>query len=210
MTASNPLLSGRVPLTEAMPALPPSREFLTSAGFAGAGALLAALIVAGVAVFAWRGFSNRHRLLLEQQERHHRELREDERRAVSVQECRERLAWVVDKGGIEPAGSEGATVGFGPELALVVLQGIHDDAQKLDDAALVRAAAVQLTQLSRVLAKQSGDLPQVTAVNPLPADPAPGAKPVSNGDPDLVAAGAGEDASPPAAKVPAGGRRRRQ
>ncbi|OBJ10921.1 hypothetical protein A5625_10500 [Mycobacterium sp. 1465703.0] len=191
-----------------MPALPPARDFLLSAGFGGAGALLAAIIVAAVVIFAVRGATKRHGLLAEQQERHHGELREDTQRAARLQECRERLAWVVDKGGIEPAASEGATVGFGPELAMAVLQGIQADAEKLDDANLAKAAAVQLSQLSRVLARQSGGAAQfVAAESAAPAQPPSAAPPESNGDPG---AAAGEESSAPARKVPATGRRRRQ
>ncbi|WP_232003335.1 hypothetical protein [Mycobacterium sp. 1465703.0] len=209
MTGSFPqLLADQVPLPQGMPALPPARDFLLSAGFGGAGALLAAIIVAAVVIFAVRGATKRHGLLAEQQERHHGELREDTQRAARLQECRERLAWVVDKGGIEPAASEGATVGFGPELAMAVLQGIQADAEKLDDANLAKAAAVQLSQLSRVLARQSGGAAQfVAAESAAPAQPPSAAPPESNGDPG---AAAGEESSAPARKVPATGRRRRQ
>lgn len=209
MTGSFPrLLADQVPLPQGMPALPPAREFLMSAGFAGAGALLAAIIVAAVVVFAVRGATKRHGSLVEQQERHHGEVREDARRAARLQECRERLAWVVDKGGIEPAASEGATVGFGPELAMAVLQGIQADAEKLDDPHLAKAAAVQLSQLSRVLARQSGGTAQIVAAqSAAPTEPPPVAQPESNGD---QGAAAGVEPSPPAPKVPATGRRRRQ
>lgn len=209
MTGSFPqLLADQVLLPQGMPALPPARDFLMSAGFGGAGALLAAIIVATVVIFAVRGATKRHGFLVEQQERHHGELRADAQRAARLQECRERLAWVVDKGGIEPAASEGATVGFGPELAMAVLQGIQADAEKLDDANLAKAAAVQLSQLSRVLARQSGGTAQfVAAESATPTQPPSTAPPESNGDPG---ASVGEESSAPARKVPATGRRRRQ
>jgi hypothetical protein len=210
MTGACPhLLAEQFSPPQGMPELLPAREFLTSAGFGGAGALLAAIIVAAVVVFAVRGSSKRHQLLVEQRERHHEEVRQDAQRTARLQECRERLAWVVDKGGIEPAASEGATVGFGPELALAVLQGIHDDAEKLDDATLAKAAAVQLSQLSRVLAKQSGASAHLGAVDAVATEPSPAAQPESNGAPDAPAAER-EDPSLPVRKVPAAGRRRRQ
>ena len=124
---------------------------------------MAALVVTIVAVFALRQASKRHRLQREQQERHHQELREDERHASAVKECRERLVWVVDKATLEPAASEGATLGFGPDLALTVLQGLVHDAEQLDDATLAKAAAVQLSQFSLVLAK-----PNRTSATPRP------------------------------------------
>lgn len=210
MTGSCPhLLAEQFSLPQGMPALPPAREFLTSAGFGGLAALLAAVIVAAVLVFAARSAAKRHQTLAEQQERHHGEVRQDELRAARLRECRERLAWVVDKGGIEPAANEGATVGFGPELALTVLQGIHDDAEKLDDATLAKAAAVQLSQLSRVLAKQSGAPANVGAVDAAATDGVSSATPEPNGASDTEA-GASENSNSPARKVPASGRRRRQ
>ncbi|ORA07957.1 hypothetical protein [Mycobacterium arosiense] len=142
--------------------LPSARDFLLSGGFGGAATLLAAIVVAIVAAFALRQASKRHRLHLEQQERHHRELRDIDRHAAAVKECRERLAWVVDKGSREPTASEYATLGFGPELALTVLQGLLRDAQQLDDATLATAAAVELKEFSLVLAKQGSALSAFT------------------------------------------------
>lgn len=210
MTGSCPhLLAEQFSLPQGLPALPPAREFLTSAGFGGLAALVAAVIVAAVVVFAARSSAKRHQTLTEQQERHHGEVRQDDLRAARLRECRERLAWVVDKGGIEPAANEGATVGFGPELALTVLQGIHDDAEKLDDATLAKAAAVQLSQLSRVLAKQSGAPVNGGPVDAAATGAAPPAPPASNGVPDAES-GAGEDSNAPARNVSASGKRRRQ
>lgn len=75
-------------------------------------------------------------------------------------------------------------MGFGPELAMAVLQGIQADAEKLDDANLAKAAAVQLSQLSRVLARQSGGVaPFVAAESEAPTQPPSAAPPESNGDP---------------------------
>lgn len=211
MTGSSPrLLAEQVSPPQAMPAVPPAREFLTSAGFAGALAVLAALIVAVVAAVAVRGAVKRHRALVEQQESHQRELRDERRRAARIQECRERLVWVVDKGSIEPAASEGATVGLGPELALTVLQGIQDDAEKLGDATLAKAAAVQLDQFSRVLARQSGALAQFAAPNSVAQETTPGEQAASDAGPEAAPTSTGEQPSAPARQVSTGGRRRRQ
>lgn len=204
-----PLLADQVLLPQGMPPLPPTRDFLMSAGFGGVGALLAAIIVAAVVAVAVRGATKRHGLLVEQQERHHEGVRQDAQRAARLQECRQRLAWVVDKSGIEPAASEGATVGFGPELAVAVLQGIQADAEELNDITLAKAAAVQLSQLSRVLARQSGGAAQfVAAEAAAPTDPPSVAPPESNGAP-AAAARETEQPNPPAPGVPATGRRRR-
>ncbi|WP_239656746.1 hypothetical protein [Mycobacterium riyadhense] len=146
-----------------MPPLPPAREFLTSAGFGGAAALAAAVILALIAMFAARRASKRHQTQLDQQERHHQEIREDERRAAAVQRCWQRLVWVVETAGVEPAASENATLGLGPELALELLRGLLHDAEQLGDETLARSVTVYLNQLSLVLAQQSGSLADLAA-----------------------------------------------
>lgn len=200
MTGSAPrLLADQVSLPQGMPEqLPPAREFLTSAGFAGTTVLLGAIIVAVVAGFAVRAAFKRHRMLVEQRGRRAR-----------IQECRERLAWVVDKASVEPAASEGATVGVGPELAMTVLQGIHDDAESLGDATLAMAAAVQLDQLSRMLARQSGALSHFGAVNSAAVASSSGEEATSEAGPAAPATTSGDEPSTPARKVATGGRRRR-
>lgn len=206
------LLAEQLSAPQGMPALPPLRDFLTSAGFGGALALGAAIVVAIVVVFAERGSSRRHVSLLDEQKRQQDETRRETQRSARLQECRERLAWVVDKGGIEPSGSEAATVGFGPELALTVLEGIRDDAEQLGDATLAKAAAVQITQLSRILAKQSGALSELGVAAPetaRSADSPTAAAPESNGSLDAPAVEA-QAPSTPARKVSAAGRRHRQ
>jgi hypothetical protein len=142
------------PLPGRMPALPPARDFLTSAGFGGAAALAAAIIVALAAVFAMRRASQRHRIELERQERRHRERRDDEQHATAVTRCWQRLVWVVETAGLEPAAAEGATLGLGPELALELLRGLLRDAEQLGDDTLARAVSVYLGQFSLVLAQQ--------------------------------------------------------
>ena len=138
-----------------MPTLPPARDFLLSAGFGGAAALLAALVIAVVAVLLARGAAKRHRAGLEQQERHHREVREEEQRTAAIARCWQRLVWVVDTAGLEPAG-ETATLGLGPELALEILRGLLRDAEQLGDDTLAGAVTVHLNQFSLVLAQQAG------------------------------------------------------
>lgn len=198
------------PLPQRMPALPPARDFLVSSGFGGAAALLAALVVVLVAVFALRQASKRGRLQLEQQDRHQRELRAEARHAAAVKECRERLAWVVDKGNIEPAASQDATLGFGPELALTLLQGLVQEARQLDDATLAAAAAVQLKQFSRVLAKQGSALSTFSETASLAGDSGAEHQPAPTPTSQTAAPSASDKTGPPTQQVSAGGRRRRQ
>ena len=61
---------------------------------------------------------------LEQRERHHQETHDAEQRALASQQCWETLKWLVKTAGVEPAASEGATLGLGPELAMATLRGI--------------------------------------------------------------------------------------
>ncbi|ORX21144.1 hypothetical protein AWC32_02045 [Mycobacterium xenopi] len=199
-----------------MPPLPPAREFLTSAGFGGAAALVAAIVVAVVALLAARGVAKRHRAELEQQQRHHTEIRDDERHAAALTRCWQRLVWVVETAGIEPA-SEGATLGMGPELALEILRGLLRDAEQLGDDTLTAAVTVHLNQFSLVLAQQSGPLAELAAARPSATD---GQSEQRRGGEDGGAHSPNlPDASPaPATKQPAestpkpapGGRRRRR
>lgn len=204
-----------VGLPERMPALPPARDFLVSGGFGGAAAVLAALIVALIAVVALLQAGKRFRLRTEQRERHHKELRDDERHAAAVKACRERLAWVVDKGSMEPAAAADATVGFGPELALTVLQGLLEEARQLDDATLAAAAAVQLKQFSRVLAQQGSALAATDEAASPAAAGAPAATPAVGADADEPPVSEQDHpvADQPGTarqQVPTGGRRRRR
>jgi hypothetical protein len=157
-------------LPRRMPALPPAREFLTSAGFGGAAALAAAIILAAVAAVAGRRASNRHRRELEQQDHHHRQRREDEQHDLAVTRCWQRLVWVVETASIEPAASEGATLGVGPELALELLRGLLQDAAQLGDGTLAKAVSVYLGQFSMVLAQQGSLLSEFVAASSSPAD----------------------------------------
>ena len=193
-----------------MAALPPARDFLTSAGFGGAAALAAAIIAALAAVFAMRRASQRHRMELEQQERQHRERREDEQHAAAATRCWQRLVWVVETAGIEPAASEGATLGLGPELAFEILRGLLRDAEQLGDDTLAKAVSVYLSQFSLVLAQQGSLLSEP------PEDASSSAR---GAKPDEQAATEGlRPARPPLAdevsettmRIAAGGRRRRR
>jgi hypothetical protein len=137
---------------------PSAGEFLTSAGFGGAAALVAALVVALVVLGVARGASNRHRAELQLQEQHYEKVREDRERAAGIALCEQRFRWVVETAGLEPAASESATLGLGPELALELLVGLRRDATRLGDDTLVKAIAVYLNQFSLVLAQQGGPL----------------------------------------------------
>jgi len=53
-----------------------------------------------------------------QRERHHQEIRDAEQHATATQQCWDTLKWLVKTAGVEPAASEGATLGLGPELAM--------------------------------------------------------------------------------------------
>jgi hypothetical protein len=118
---------------------------------------------------------------------------------------------VVQSAGIEPAVSEGATLGLGPELALELLRGLLRDAEQLADATLASAVTVYQNQFVLVLAQQGGSLSGLAA----------GVAGAGDGKPDKQPqppAGAKADAeSSPAAVetltatavAAAGGRRRR-
>jgi hypothetical protein len=203
------LLAERFPLPQRMPAWPPVREFLTSAGFGGAAALVTAIVVAIVAMFALRGASRRHQMQLEQQERHHQEIRKDQQHAAAVKECRDRLVWVVETAGIEPAASEGATLGLGPELALELLRGLLRDAEQLGDDTLAKAVSVYLDQLSLVLAQQGSPLSELAEISPSATDTRPG-EPAASEEPHAAPPPAADELAATTKRVPVGGRRRRQ
>jgi hypothetical protein len=141
---------------QAMPQLVPLREFIVSPGFAGAAAVIAAVIVLCAVLYASRRASG-------QRERQHQQAREDEQCAVAIQRCWDRLKWLVETAGIEPATSEGASLGLGPELALELLRGLLRDAEQLGDDALANAVTVYQHQFSLVLAQQGGPLSELAA-----------------------------------------------
>ena len=82
---------------------------------------------------------------------------------MAIQRCWERLKWLVETAGIEPAASEGASLGLGPELALELLRGLLRDAEQLCDDALANAVTVYQHQFSLVLAQQGGPLSELVA-----------------------------------------------
>ena len=130
----------------------PAREFLVSPGFAGIAALLAAIIAAGAVLYAARRARQRFDQRREQEERARQLGRDDTAKALAW----ERWQWVVDKAGLEPAVSEGATLGLGPAVALELLRGLLRDAEALGDDTLAKAIVVYQEQLLLVLAQQGG------------------------------------------------------
>jgi hypothetical protein len=144
----------------------PLREFVVSPGFAGAAAVIAALIVLCAVLYAVRRAGKRLNDELEQRERHHQETRDAEQRATATAQCWETLKWLVKTAGIEPAASEGATLGLGPELAITTLRGLLRDAERLGDETLADAVTVHLNQFALVLAQQGGPLSELAAGAP--------------------------------------------
>jgi hypothetical protein len=164
------------------------QDFITSAGFAGLAAVFAAIIVGCAVLYvAWRA--------AEQRERHHREVLEDEHYSAAVTRCWEQLKWVVNSAGLEPAATDTyvANMGFGPELAEQILQGLLADAEELRDHTLVKAVSAYLNQLGLVLAQQGGSFAQPRPVTRpsagrQPAKRKPDDKPVMAGDREKPAA----------------------
>jgi hypothetical protein len=130
--------------------LPSLRDFLVSAGFGGAAALLAAIIGLGAVLYVSRRAGKRSQQQLDQRERHHEESRDDAE-----------YAWVVDTAGIEPAASEGAGLGLGPAVTLELLRGLLREAERLGDETLAKAVAVYQEDLLLVLAQQGGPLAEL-------------------------------------------------
>ena len=97
-----------------LPQLVPLREFIVSPGVVGAAVMLGVVLVLCVVLYGSRRAGKRFRQELEQRERHHEQAREDAQHAAAVARCWEQWWRVVDTAGIEPAASEGATLGLGP------------------------------------------------------------------------------------------------
>ncbi len=102
------------------------------------------------------GRDKRHSQELEQRERHHQEAHAAEQQAKSSAQCWQTFTWLVDTAGVEPAASEGATLGLGPELAMATLRGLLRDAERLGDETLADAVATYQNQFALVLAQQGG------------------------------------------------------
>jgi hypothetical protein len=186
------------------------RDFIVSPGFAGIAALLAAIIASFAVLYVVRRAGKRTEQLLEQRERDLAQSRGDAEKAQAVARCWERWQWVVETAGIEPALSEGATLGLGPAVTLELLRGLLRDAEHLGDDTLARAIAVYQEQLLLVLAQQGGpvsELPKSTAVrSPVGGvDPKPASS--AHRKPDATPPTTGE--SPSATVKEAGGGRRR-
>lgn len=153
-------------IPQAMEAPVPLREFIVSPGFAGAAAVVAALIVLCAVLYAVRRAGKRLNQELEQRDRHHQEARDGQQRALASQQRWETLKWLVKTAGIEPASSEGATLGLGPELTMATLRGLLRDAERLEDETLADAVTVYQNQLALVLAQQGGPLSELAAGAP--------------------------------------------
>jgi hypothetical protein len=179
-------------IPQAMEPPVPLRDFIVSPGFAGAAAVVAALIVLCAVLYAVRRAGKRLNQELEQRDRHREEAREAEQHAVASQQCWETLKWLVETAGIEPAASEGATLGLGPELAMATLRGLLRDAERLGDETLADAVTVYQSQFALILAQQGGPLSGLAADAP----PAKGGRPLQ----PPQAPATEEPAKPPADK----------
>ncbi|RDH77943.1 hypothetical protein DVS77_13935 [Mycolicibacterium moriokaense] len=156
--------------------LPPLRDFIVSPGFIGAAVLVAALVVLCVVLYAVRRAGKRLDKDLEQRERLHVQSRDAEQRAHDSRQCWATLKWLVDTAGIEPAASEGATLGLGPELTMATLNGLLRDAERIGDETLADAVTAYQNQFALVLAQQGGPLSELAA-GPPPAKTARGPQP---------------------------------
>jgi hypothetical protein len=150
-------------IPQAMESPVPLREFIVSPGFAGAAAVVAALIVFCAVLYASRRAGKRLNGDLEQRERHHQEARDAEKQALASQQCWATLKWLVKTAGLEPAASEAATLGLGPELAMATLRGLLRDAERLGDETLADAVTVYQNQFALILAQQAGPLSGLAA-----------------------------------------------
>ena len=135
----------------------PARDFVVSPGFAGLAALVAAVIAACAVLYASRRARQRFEQHRDRDERRQEQARRDAENALAW----ERWQWVVDTAGIEPAASEGATLGLGPAVTLELLSGLIRDAERLGDDTLAKAVAVYQEQLTLVLAQQAGPVSDI-------------------------------------------------
>ncbi len=154
----------------------PLREFVVSPGFVGVAAMVAALIVLGAVLYAVRRAGKRLDQELEQRERHHQEVRDAEQHGVASAQCWQTLKWLVDTAGVEPAASEGATLGLGPELAMATLRGLLRDAERLKDETLADAVTAYQSQFALILAQQGGPLAELAGGKPPQPPPPPPAE----------------------------------
>lgn len=186
------------------------RDFVVSPGFAGVAALLAAVIAACAVLYASRRARQRFEQQREQQERRQDQARNDAENALAW----ERWQWVVDTAGIEPAASEGATLGLGPAVTLELLGGLLRDAERLGDETLAKAVAVYQEQLLLVLAQQAGPVSDIArAAAARPPEPKHDRKPAAAIPTSAPATPTAETSSAQTPSAPvtesSGGRRRR-
>jgi hypothetical protein len=186
----------------------PLRDFIVSPGFAGVAALLAAIIASCAVLYGVRRAGKRSQQLLEQRERDLAQTRHDAEHALAVARCWERWQWVVETAGLEPAVSEGATLGLGPAVTLELLRGLLGDAELLGDDTLAKAVAVYQEQLLLVLAQQGGPVAELAvATTDGKVDDKP-ASPVHR-KPDAATPTTAGETSSVTVKDSGGGRRRR-
>jgi hypothetical protein len=154
----------------------PARDFVVSPGFAGLAAVLAAAIAACAVLYASRRARQRFEQQRDRDESRQEQARHDAENALAW----ERWQWVVDTAGIEPAASEGATLGLGPAVTLELLSGLLRDAERLGDETLAKAVAVYQEQLLLVLAQQAGPVSDIAgATTTRPSDETRDNKPAS-------------------------------
>ena len=190
----------------------PLRDFIVSPGFAGVAALLAATIASCAVLYGVRRAGKRSQQLLEQRERDLEQTRGDAENALAVARCWERWQWVVETAGIEPAVSEGATLGLGPAVTLELLRGLLRDAEQLGDDTLARAVVVYQEQLLLVLAQQGGPVAELAVATTVQLpDGKLDDKPASSvhRKPDTATPTTAGETSSATGKDSGGGRRRR-
>lgn len=188
----------------------PARDFVVSPGFAGLAALLAAAIAACAVLYASRRARQRFDQQRDRDERRQEQARDDAEKALAW----ERWQWVVDTAGIEPAASEGATLGLGPAVTLELLGGLLRDAERLGDETLAKAVAVYQEQLLLVLAQQAGPVSGIATTTRPPGgkrDNQPASAHLKPNTPAPASADEMLSAETPSAAVveSSGGRRRR-
>jgi hypothetical protein len=176
----------------------PVRDFVVSPGFAGVVALLAAVIAACAVLYASRRARQRSEQQREEEERRQDQARDDAANARAW----ERWQWVVDTAGIEPAASEGATLGLGPAVTLELLGGLLREAERLGDETLAKAVAVYQEQLLLVLAQQAGPVSSIAGARSAHRKPDIAPPPPPAETPSAAT-------SPVSATESGGGRRRR-
>jgi hypothetical protein len=190
----------------------PARDFVVSPGFAGLAALLAAVIAACAVLYASRRARQRFEQQRDRDESRQEQARHDAENALAW----ERWQWVVDTAGIEPAASEGATLGLGPAVTLELLGGLIRDAERLGDETLAKAVAVYQEQLLLVLAQQAGPVSDIAgATSTRPPDgarddePASAHRKPSTPTPKVATEKPSTETSSVTAAESSGGRRRR-